>query len=163
MDFYYHGDNEGNVTATDMTVNVDAKRMVENISTERSWVGNLEYNIDEFFHRDFWTHDVATFEDKFEEKAQAVMTSLASAMPIVNQANSIHTLPKGEDMFGNKADGIDYVLSSMGLAGDGLKFLKSKTIKNICEWVRLGVTGASAFKSGQGIREKSKEEKGVRK
>ena len=159
MDFYYHGDNEGNVTATDMTVNVDAKR-VENISTERSWVGNLEYNIDEFFHKDFWTHDVATFEDKFEEKAQAVMTSLASAMPVVSQANSIHTLSKGEDMFGNKAETIDFVLSATGFIGSGLKFFKSKTLKKASLIVEIGSTGLSSIRSGRGIQKKRQDSRG---
>ena len=65
--------------------------------------------------------------------------------------NSGKTLITGSDIYGNEADGIDYVLSVTDIVTGGLssKFFKlSKTVENVSARVGFGTSTVSVIKTG---------------
>ena len=156
---YYYGDSDGNVTSTDMTITIKSESGSKPPSrAHRSWVEDIEYKIDHYFQNDFW-YDVSRFEDKFEEVAQGIMTAGAAAMPIVNQVNSIYTLAKGEDIFGNKAKGVDFILAAAGILGNGMVFSQLEKIEKTGKVLGIVSTIGSSIRSGTGIKNKKEEKR----
>lgn len=58
-------------------------------------------------HGDYW-------ERQFEERAKPYVTSSVLLFPPVSFLNSIETVTTGRDIYGNKADGLDYTLAAIG-------------------------------------------------
>jgi len=61
----------------------------------------------------------SSFDNKVREKAEPLAQGLALFNPILGLANDVSILTKGEDIYGNKASGVDKFLSTVSIATCG--------------------------------------------
>jgi RHS repeat-associated protein len=90
-------------------------------------------------------------DEKFSEAARPIAQGAVLFNPIISLTNSGKTLITGSDIYGNEADGIDYVLSVTDIVTGGLssKFFKlSKTVENVSARVGFGTSTVSVIKTG---------------
>ena len=111
-------------------------------NNQKSWVENF----DDYSNHDY--HNAAQSDADFEEKAGPVAKGAALLLPPIGLVNDVVTLKTGEDIYGNKADNLDKLLSVADLASFGLsKIIPYKCLSNKISVFNFGTTLGSVGKT----------------
>ena len=101
-------------------------------NNQKSWVENF----DDYSNHDY--HNAAQSDADFAEKAGPYAKGAALLLPPIGLVNDVVTLKTGEDIYGNKADNINKILSITDLASFGtLKVFNTGIIKSSSNTKRL--------------------------
>ena len=111
-------------------------------NNQKSWVENF----DDYSNHDY--HNAAQSDADFAEKAGPLAKGLALLVSPISLYNSGKTLATGEDIYGNKADNLDKLLSVADLVSFGLsKIIPYKQLRNMLSGINNLTTAGSSAKT----------------
>ena len=111
-------------------------------NNQRSWVENF----DDYSNHDY--HNAAQSDADFAEKAGPWAKGAALLLSPIGLVNDVVTLKTGEDIYGNKADNLDKLLSVADLASFGLsKIIPYKQLRSMLSGINNLTTAGSTAKT----------------
>ena len=111
-------------------------------NNQKSWIENF----DDYSNHDY--HNAAQSDADFAEKAGPYAKGAALLSSPISLYNSGKTLVTGEDIYGNKADNLDKLLSVADLASFGLsKIIPYKQLRSMLSGINNLTTAGSSAKT----------------
>ena len=93
------------------------------------------------------------FDRRFSEEAEPYATSALLLFPHISAINNVTTLCTGQDIYGNKADGLDYALSIIGVVATPMSSMKN-TVGKSAKFANRTTSFLSFFKNMTNHEEK---------